>query len=351
MTFVSIFHHLTVTTMLLRLGQQMGRDRAVLHVITVRSLSAAAAAREPKDLHAAWASLACYDSDAVPRLNSFAETAKSDLRSVGYELKEEFTVHGGKALSFDGKTEVNETDSANLWVREADGRGILAFRGSDTKEDLEHVRNPTTVNMYGHKIHAGVQAEFAPLIAEMSTINFADLSTLVVTGHSLGGGCATLFAVLMNDADDPLSFGPKRKRVDELYGFGATPVFHCEESETANEYGNGDGQGGSFKGGIYRALKKSKSGPDVQDRAFTLATQSFHFPKTNLVSLWSSKEPPEAIPTSKVQGAPGWRARVKNTGLDDNLFPLHSPVNYVSWLGTQKKRLVVVGDYDGEKLQ
>ena len=28
--------------------------------------------------------------------------------------------------------------------------------------------------------------------------------------------------------------------------------------------------------------------------------------------------------------------------LDDELFPLHNPVNYVRWLGTQKKRLEVI---------
>ena len=35
----------------------------------------------------------------------------------------------------------------------------------------------------------------------------------------LGGGCASLLAVLTNDKADPLGFGPERKRVDELYGF------------------------------------------------------------------------------------------------------------------------------------
>ena len=80
-------------------------------------------------------------------------------------------------------------------------------------------------------------------------------------GHSLGGGCATLLGVLLNDkADplgypnpnpnpdpnpdrnhgpnpnqaDPLGFGLARKKVDEVYGFGATPVFHNAEPETPN---------------------------------------------------------------------------------------------------------------------
>ena len=34
---------------------------------------------------------------------------------------------------------------------------------------------------------------------------------------------------------DPLGFGAARKKVDEVYGFGATPVFHNSELETPNE--------------------------------------------------------------------------------------------------------------------
>ncbi len=107
--------------------------------------------------------------------------------------------------------------------------------------------------MYGHQLHAGVaEGEFAPLVSLMSAEHFSPLKTLVVTGHSLGGGCATLFAVLVNDVDDPLGFGPARKFVDELYGFGATPVFHNDEQETVNQYGCGQNtsHNGSFKGAI-----------------------------------------------------------------------------------------------------
>ena len=33
---------------------------------------------------------------------------------------------------------------------------------------------------------------------------------------------------------------------------------------------------------------------------------------------------------------------VQETPVDEKLFPLHSPVNYVNWLGEQKKRVVVL---------
>ena len=38
--------------------------------------------------------------------------------------------------SFDGTSEVDEYDAAHLWLREADGRAMLAFRGSDNVQQL-----------------------------------------------------------------------------------------------------------------------------------------------------------------------------------------------------------------------
>ena len=166
-------------------------------------------------------------------MNRKAAKAKKDLRAAGYERVEAFEVYNGKSMSFDGTVEVDEYDAAHLWLREADGRAMLAFRGSDTQKNLANVRCSATVSMFGHKLHGAVaEGEFAPLVAKMSAGDFSSCSTLVATGHSLGGGCASMLAVLMNDKADPLAFGAARKKVDELYGFGATPVFHNSERET-----------------------------------------------------------------------------------------------------------------------
>ena len=303
--------------------------------------------REPKDLHAAWASLAAYDSEAAGKfLNTKAENAKGELRAAGYELARDFVVFNGKSMSFDNTLEVDEYDAAYLWLREEDGRAILAFRGSDTQKNLENVRSTATCSMYGHQVHAAVaEGEFAPLVTKMTRGDFSSCATLAVTGHSLGGGCASMLAVLMNDKSDPLGFGEGRKIVDELYGFGATAVFHNAEPETPNEYGCH--QRGAFPGAIYRTLRTT-DGVEVQDRAFNLATQCFHYPKTGLVSLRSSRTAPVAYQSSGVQRAPRWRRIVSETPLDDELFPLHNPVNYVQWLGMQKKRLVVVAQELGD---
>ena len=166
----------------------------MLRRATRSAFSAAAGIREPKDLHAAWASLAAYDSTAAgPFLNRKAEEAKASLLTAGFELAREFVVHNGKAISIDGKQEVDETDAAYLWLRESDGRTLLAFRGSDTQEDLEHVRNPSTCFMYGHYLHAGVaEREFAPLVGLMAAADFSSSGALVVTGAPLPGCCVAL---------------------------------------------------------------------------------------------------------------------------------------------------------------
>ena len=142
------------------------------------------AAREPKDLHAAYASLAAYDSKASGlNLNREAEKAKVELRAAGYEMVCDFVVDNGKDWSFDGSVEVDELDAAYLWLRQTDGRSILAFRGSDTQKNLRNVFNSATCFMYGHHLHAAVaEHELAPLVAKMSVGDFSSSSTLVVTG-------------------------------------------------------------------------------------------------------------------------------------------------------------------------
>jgi hypothetical protein len=134
----------------------------------------------------------------------------------------------------------------------------------------------------------------------MSPSDFCDFKTLAVTGHSLGGGCASMLAVLMNDGRDPLGFGADRKVVDELYGFGPTPVFHDEEPETLNcQVSSKAGKDGSFTGGIFRAVKDTPQGV-VQDRAFNLVHHGFHHPKINLINLRSRKFRPEVYSASRI---------------------------------------------------
>lgn len=313
-----------------------------------RLIATTTPAREPKDLHAALASLAAYDSVASGKfLNKEAENAKEQLRSAGYEIAKTFVVNNGRDMSFDNTVEVDADDVATLWLRETDGRAMLAFRGSDTQKNLHNVRNPAVGSAWGHRVHAAVaEEELAPLVQQMAAGDFSSCSRLVVTGHSLGGGCASMLAVLMNDKSDPLGFGANRKTVDELYGFGATPVFHDSERETPNEYGCQ--VNGAFPGAIYRTLR-IVDGEEVQDRAFNLATQGFHYPKTGLVSLRSATKAPVAYQSSGVQGAPRWRRYVRETPVDPTgLFPLHNPLNYVRWLGAQKKRLVVLAKEEAE---
>jgi hypothetical protein len=194
----------------------------------------------------------------------------------------------------------------------------------------------------------------------MSPSDFIDLDTLAVTGHSLGGGCASMLAVLMNDGRDPLGFGDDRKVVgntptcchphntkclltvglpppiDELYGFGPTPVFHDAEAETLNcQVSTKSGKDGSFTGGIFRAVKETPQGL-VQDRAFNLVHHGFHHPKINLINLRSRHFQPEVYSSSRINEV------TKETLVDDKLFPLHSPKNYCDWMGESQDRVKYV---------
>ena len=122
-----------------------------------RAFASGAARRPPRgsDLEAAWASLAAYDSTAAGTfLNRKAKKAKESLRGAGFERAAKFEVCNGVSMSFDNTVEVEDWDAAHLWLRESDGRGILAFRGSDSQKNLEHVRCDRVAEVYGHKLHA-----------------------------------------------------------------------------------------------------------------------------------------------------------------------------------------------------
>ena len=295
---------------------------------SVRRLATSASTCPMQQLHAAWASLAAYDSDALGApLQKAAEAAKRKLNSAGFQQTAHYVIVGGPALSFDGTQEVTETDAAYLWAREEDGSGILAFRGSDTMEDLSHTRDPRSTIMFGRTLHAGItKGEFLPLAERMDPVDFCRFRNLTVTGHSLGGACACLFAVLINDPTDPLAFGSERKCVDALFAFAPPPVFSGEAGPPAT---NGQRPSdGVFPGGIFRAVRQVAS-VEVQDRAFNLAVaDDFRYPCADLVDLRSGRRAPEITPADRVT-----QETLRAFPLDESLFPLHNPMHYVNWLG------------------
>lgn len=275
------------------------------------------------DLLAALASMAAYDCEAVaPLLRKHAEKAKKSLATTGFELAAMFQVVGGRTMDIAGEREVIDTDAAYLWLRADDGHGILAFRGCDTLEDIQHVHAASAASVSGYQLHAQVaESELFPLVSKMKAADFSACASLAVAGHSLGGGCASMFAVLANDPADPLALGNGMKMVDELYSFGGTPVFH-RDCMAINKR---PGTDGSFVGGVFRTVRKV-CGQEVQDRAVS-SLDDFHHANTSFVSLRFSQQTPEVIDSSQVthethKGIPG----------DKELFPLHSPLNYLKLL-------------------
>ena len=71
--------------------------------------------------------------------------------------------------------------------------------------------------------------------------------------------------------------------------------------------------GPAFPGAIYRTLRTRPDGAEVQDQAFSLATQAYHFPRTGLVTLRGPATPPVALESGA--GAPRWRQVLRETGL------------------------------------
>jgi len=138
--------------------------------------------------------------------------AKEDLKATNYKFVKGFSSKKG-----------NDTDFVGLWCNCR--QCIMNFRGSDTMEDFATTYNFTPVSAWGIPgVHAGLKYELEALIKVMdfSFIRGACTGkTLTITGHSLGGGLAQLFSLLLNKAGDPLKAGIK---ADFLYTFGAMSV-------------------------------------------------------------------------------------------------------------------------------
>jgi hypothetical protein len=165
--------------------------------------------------------------------------AEDELNANGYTLQKKWT----KTTGVVGTTTFDEDES--VWWANG-GKCVVAFRGSDSYGDFGNNYNPTPVTMYGvDGVHAGIVEELSGLLdlmtPDLQSIKDACTDSLMVAGHSLGGGVAQLFTVVVNKADDPLNAG---LTVDSLYTFGAMPVANhkLQNDKTAD---------GCFPGALY----------------------------------------------------------------------------------------------------
>jgi len=169
--------------------------------------------------------------------------AKADLEAAGFQFIKAFMEKGSK-----------DTDFAGLWSSEK--QCIMNFQGTDSARgegDWKNNGNFTPVNAWGIPgVHAGVKKELEGLVDLMDfelIKNTCKKKELIITGHSLGGGLAQLFAVLLNEKSDPLNAGIRANR---LFTFGAMSI-------GATKLGNGCTRGFQF----YNARKNDNSSIEI----------------------------------------------------------------------------------------
>lgn len=174
-------------------------------------------------------------------------------------------------------------DAADLWIKA--GECILAFRGSDDITDFSHDIDLRSKSFYGlQNVAVGIIKELEPLLelllADKDTVRSSCPNSFVVTGHSLGGGLAQLFAVLVNKRDDPLNWGSRK--VDAVYTHGSLPI--SKERLTNDQRSDGCFKGKSY----YTAHVDDIDGPIYADFAIFVGPTGFKHVKREQVFVHKS---------------------------------------------------------------
>jgi hypothetical protein len=259
------------------------------------------------EVAAALTSMGAYDSVETP-VSADMDAAKSTLIAAGFTNTKRYEISLGQCPHFLTQEVVNDTDAAFLWKR--GGECLLAFRGSNCLEDGFQV-SPANIFKYGYTInHDYLSREFEPLLDEMSLDDFQDCSSLDVTGHSMGGGMASIFAVLNNAGELKLN----QHTVRGLYAFAPVKVFHGAVPT------NMKSSDGCFEGGVY-------CGYDNQgvDAACAGLGADYMQPKTNYVKLGAQ------VGTTSCTSVDAQALLAEP--VSPALFPVHAPHNSVNWLG------------------
>lgn len=261
-----------------------------------------------KDVRNLWASAATYDSglnrNAYPELRRQMVVGKANLNLLGFFEDARWDITTSYTSDFDGRLGFDK-DAAVLWKRVKDNTCILAFRGSNTLQDVgmqtgalnaKILANPMKVQGQNFRVAHHLYDEYYYLQEEMDPMVFQGCSSLEVTGHSLGASMAGLHAVFINVPNDPLKWwsSPRvaqnvvGKRVNHMYLFAPVPMwygriwsYNWQGSPTYSANGPGDDPNRCFSGGVYRSITESgntykqdftgHSGPANAKRVYTKA--------------------------------------------------------------------------------
>lgn len=179
-----------------------------------------------------------------------SDAAKDDLEEAGWNF-----VQGWY------NTVGTDVDYMGLWERY--GNCMFTFQGSDDNSDFANNWDPTPISKWGiDGIHRGLATELEPLVTQIDfSLVKAKCTKLVSSvGHSLGGGLAQLFALVINDKIDALN---ANLTIDKVWTFGAMTVAIAPEASDATypEYPNV--QPGCFRGGQFWNARDGENGPEV----------------------------------------------------------------------------------------
>jgi len=175
-----------------------------------------------------------------------ADSAKADLETNGYNFVRGYN----KSTSYDW-------DYMGLWRKGGDC--VITFMGSSDNADFVNNWNHTPVadfyNLTG--VHAGLTVELGGLLDEVdfAAVRERCTGTLMVAGHSLGGGLAQLFAGIINHVADPLN---ANLHVDKVFTFGAMPV-------SQDVVSSGSDSDGCFGGSAFFTARHNDDGTDGVD--------------------------------------------------------------------------------------
>lgn len=194
------------------------------------------------------------NSNVVAFLAGDPSVACDTLSSAGWNISKSYNVFNPV---------LGDTDNADLFRAGSDC--ILSFHGADYHEFFMggYVGNATAVapvsSFYGVNVGfmTGLTEELEVILTEIrqqhgSLADFAGScpGSLSVSGHSMGGGMAAIFAYLANLPSDPLSMG---KHVSQTFLFGANPP-------ATTKLENAQSEDGCFEGASYYARTTSVPG-------------------------------------------------------------------------------------------
>jgi len=211
------------------------------------------------------------------------------------------------------------------WLFENKGNCVMAFMGTDSSGDQANNYNPTLIDKWGLTgLHAGVVSELEGLIAQMDfkMIHKACPGKFSVTGLSLGGALAQLFAVLVTSKHDPLH---AHLHLHKLYTYGSYSALDVPAS-------NAQAKDGCFEGSQYWYAQPNANGYQVDTVAFPFVGGAVHDPvRSNKALVFSTGQPPVEFPCGT--DLPAVDDLVTAIGYDQWIF-FHT--GYGFWLGCRQ---------------